>query len=269
LIPVSIGGSKLAHDDDGDGPAVVFVHEGIADRRMWQPQVGPFVEAGYRAVRYDLRGYGDSDLQPGPFSNRADLRGLIDELGLGRVRLVGGSYGARVALELAIAHPELVDALVLMGPGLRDTDWSDEIKHFGAEEDELLEAGEIDAAVELNLRTWVDGPARGPDEVDAEVRRRVGEMQRRAFDVQLAVAGDVGPDEPLDPPASERLADIECPTLIVVGELDQPDILRVADQLERGILGARKAVISGTAHVPSMEKADEFNRLVLEFLQTA
>jgi pimeloyl-ACP methyl ester carboxylesterase len=258
----------LAHDVDGEGPAVLLVHEGIADRRMWEPQVGAFVDAGHTVVRCDLRGFGDSELVPGPFSNVGDLHELLGSLGIERAALVGGSYGARVALEYTLTHPEAVDALVLMGPGLRDVDWSDEVEEFGRKEDELVEAGDIEAAVELNVRMWVDGPARTPSQVDPAVRERVREMQRRAFEVGLAVP-DAGPDEPFDPPASARLGELRCPVLIVVGDLDQPDILRVADQLATGIPGARKEVIPGTAHVPSMEKPEEFNRLVLDFLQAA
>jgi len=258
----------LAHDVAGDGPAILLVHEGIADRRMWEPQVGPLADAGYRVVCCDLRGFGDSELTPGPFSNVGDLHELLAHLGIERVSLVGGSYGARVSLEYALTHPDSVDALVLMGPGLRDVEWSEEIVRFGEEEDALLEAGDLDGAVELNLRTWLAGPSRTADQIDPDVWERVGRMQRRAFEVQLPVP-DAGPDEPFDPPASARLGEIRFPVLIVVGDLDQPDILRVADQLAVGIPEARKEVISGTAHMPSLEKPDEFNRLLLEFLQTA
>jgi 3-oxoadipate enol-lactonase len=258
----------LAHDVDGDGPAIVFVHEGIADRRMWEPQVGPFVDAGYKVVRCDLRGFGDSEPLPGPFSNVGDVHELLAHLGIERVVLVGGSFGARVSLEYALTHPERVRALILMGPGLRDAEWSDDIRRFGEEEDALLESGDIDAAVELNLRVWLDGPARTPDQVDPGVRERVREMQRRAFELQLPVP-DAGPDEPLDPPASARLGEIGFPVLIVVGDLDQPDILRVADRLAAGIPAARREVIPSTAHMPSLERPGEFNRLVLGFLQAA
>jgi 3-oxoadipate enol-lactonase len=258
----------LAHDVLGDGPAVLLVHEGIADRRMWEPQVRPFVDAGYTVVRCDLRGYGDSELTSGPFSNVGDLHELLAHLGIERVSLVGGSYGARVSLEYALTHPDSVDTLVLMGPGLRDAEWSEAIVRFGEEEDALLEAGDVDEAVELNLRTWLSGPSRTADQIDPDVWKRVAEMQRRAFDVGLLVP-DAGPDEPFDPPASARLGEIRFPVLIVVGDLDQPDILRVADRLAEGIPGARKEVIQGTAHMPSLEKPEEFNRLVLDFLQAA
>lgn len=265
MSSLRVGDTRLWYETEGDGPAVVFLHEGIADRRMWEPQVGAFVAEGYRAVRYDLRGYGESQLAPGPFSNVGDLVALLGHLGIEQPTLVGASYGGRVALEFAVEHPGRVRALILVGAALRDTDWSDDVARFGAEEDVLLEAGDVDAAVELNLRMWVDGPSRGPDEIDPQVRELVREMQRRAFDVQLA-SPDAGPDAPLDPPASARLAEIRAPTLIVVGELDQPDILRVAEQLSGGIPRTRIEVIAGTAHVPSMEMPAEFNRLVLEFL---
>ncbi len=261
----------LAYDVEGDGSPILFIHEGIADRRMWHPQVGPFVDAGYRVVRCDLRGFGDSELTDGPFSNLDDVHELLEHLGIERASVVGGSYGARVALEYALSYPGTVDGLVLMGPGLRDAEWSEAIERFGEEEESLIEAGDVEGAVELNVRTWVDGPSRGPDQVDAGVRERVREMQRRAFEVQIPVP-DAGPDAPFDPPASARLGEVRCPVLVVVGDLDQPDILRVADRLADGIPGARKAVIPGTAHVPSMERPDEFNQLVLDFiggLQTA
>lgn len=239
---------------------------------MWEPQVGPFSAAGYQVVRYDLRGYGESTLPPGPFSHMTDARGLLEHLEIERARVLGGSIGGRVALELALARPELVETLVLVGAGLREWDWSDEIRRFGEKEDELLERGEIEAAVELNLRTWVDGPSRSADEVDPGVRARVGEMQRRAFEVQLAAfesGPPPGPEDPFDPPLSERLGEIRCPALVVAGALDQPDILQIAERLAADIPNTRKAIVPGTAHVPSMEKPSEFNRLVLDFYEQA
>jgi len=255
----------LAHDVEGDGPVVLLIHEGIADRRMWDSQIGPFVEAVFRVVRCDLRGFGDTPLEPGAFSNVADVDELLEHLGVERAAVVGGSMGARVTVEYALTHPERVTALVLLAPGLRDMQPNEAVRRSWVEEEALAEAGDVDGAVEVNLRVWVDGPDRTPDQVDPDVRERLREMIRRSFDLQLAVP-DAGPDEPLDPPASSRLGEIGCPTLVIVGDLDQPAILEVADQLAEGIPGAREEVISGTAHAPSMERPDEFNRLVLEFL---
>jgi 3-oxoadipate enol-lactonase len=258
----------LAHDVEGDGPVVVLLHEGIGDRRMWEPQVGPLVGAGYRVVRPDFRGFGDSELSPGPFSNLADVRELLEHLGVERARVVGGSLGGRVALEYTLTYPDSVEALVLVGPGLRDMNPNEAVRKSWEEEEALAEAGDIDGAVEVNLRVWVDGECREPEQVDTEVRERLRDMQRRAFEVQMAMP-DAGPEEPFEPQASTRLGELRCPVLVVVGDLDQPAIQEVADQLAEGIAGARKEVIAGTAHAPNMEKPDEFNRLVLEFLETA
>jgi len=235
---------------------------------MWEPQVEAFTRAAYRVVRCDMRGFGDSELLPGPFSNLDDLEALLGELELDRIALVGASYGGRIALELTLTHPERVWALVLVGSGLRDIDWSEDVTRGFEEEEAVIERGDLEAAVELNLRMWVDGPTRTAADVDPEVRVRVAEMQRRAIEVQLAVA-DAGPGEEFDPPASTRLGEVACPTLVLVGELDQPDILRVADQIADGIPDARKATIPQTAHVPNMERPDEFNELVLGFLSAA
>ena len=260
----------LAHDVVGEGPVVVLLHEGIGDRRMWDAQVSPLVENGYTVVRPDFRGFGDSELSPGPFSNLADVRELLEHLGVDKARIVGGSLGARVALEYALTYPESVEALVLVGPGLRDMNPNEAVRKSWEEEDALVEAGDIDGAVEVNLRVWVDGVGRAADAVDPNVRERLREQQRRAFEVQMAVpVSDVGPEEPFEPQASTRLGEIDVPVLVVVGDHDQPAILEVADQLAAGIAGARKEVIVGTAHAPNMEQPDTFNDLLLEFLQAA
>ena len=115
------------------------------------------------------------------------------------------------------------------------------------------------------MRMWVDGPSRSPDEVDPEVRRKVAEMQRRAIEIWLE-AGEEGEHQPLAEDWFTRLSEISVPTLVLVGELDRPEMLEIAEQLEAEIPNARRETIPGVAHVPSMERPDEFDRLVLEFL---
>src|SRR5215204_4310671 len=134
----------LAHDVAGEGPVVLLVHEGIADRRMWEPQVGPFVDAGYQVVRCDLRGFGETPMSAGTFSNVDDVHELLTHLGIDSATLVGGSLGARVAVEYALTHPDSVDALVLMGPGLRGMETTPELERSWEEEETLIEAGDID-----------------------------------------------------------------------------------------------------------------------------
>ena len=245
---------------------MVFVHAGICDSRMWDPQWETFLRA-HRVLRYDLRGFGRSRIEPGPYSHAGDLLDLLEQQDLQKASLVGVSMGGRVALEVAIARPALVEGLVLVGTGFPGHDWSAEMHTADEAEEAALARGDLDAAVEVSLRTWVDGPRRRPEDVDPEVRARVGEMQRRAYELQLPV-WETAEEEPLVGNLSERLSEIGAPTLVVVGEEDMPDMHEIAGRLERELPNARRASIADTAHVPSLERPREFDQLVLPFLQS-
>jgi 3-oxoadipate enol-lactonase len=255
---------SLYQEVAGDGPAVVLVHAGICDSRMWDPQWTTFPRA-HRTVRYDLRGFGRSPLTPGPFSHARDLLALLDQLGLERASLVAASYGGQVALDVAVAHPDRVDRLVLVDARLPLDEWSDQVKAFGAEEEAALERGDLDAAVEANLTMWVDGPQRPPGTADPAVREQVRRMQRRAFELQLPVWEEADEEE-LVPDLAQRLHQVRAPSLVLAGELDVADFRRIAERLAVEIPGARHATIAGAAHLPSMERPAEFDRLVLAFL---
>jgi 3-oxoadipate enol-lactonase len=247
----------------GEGPAVVLVHEGICDSRMWDREWQEW-SPSFRLLRVDLRGFGNSPLEPGPFAQARDLIEALEAHGMERAALVGVSLGGRVALEVALARPELVSALVLVAPGLPGHEWSQELRDAWAEEEAAFEAGDLDAAVEASLRTWVDGPRRRPEDVDPQVRARVGEMQRRAYELAVGVEDE---EELLVDDLAQKLGEIQVPTLVLVGEEDQPDMHAIAERLEREIPGARRATIAATAHVPSLERPREFDELVLPFLQ--
>jgi 3-oxoadipate enol-lactonase len=251
----------------GEGPEIVLFHEGICDSRMWDPQWEAFTRS-HRVLRFDFRGYGRTPLSPGKHAAAQDVIELLDEHGFERAALVGVSLGGRVALEVALAQPERVSALVLVGSGLPGHDWSDQMKASWEEEEAAFNRGDLDAAVEVTLRTWVDGPRRKPEDVDPDVRARVGEMQRRAFELYQEV-GDEAEEELLVADVADRLGEIQAPTLVVVGAEDVPDIHAIADKLASEIPGARRATIENTAHVPSMERPEEFEQLVLGFIEEA
>lgn len=254
--------AELHREVAGEGPPVVLVHAGICDSRMWDPQWETFPRA-HRVVRYDLRGFGRSPLGPGRYSPPADLIALLDELALGPAALVGASMGGGVSLQVAVARPDLVSALVLVGSGVRSHDWSEYVTSSWEEEEAAIERGDLDEAVEVNLRTWVDGPDRSPDEVDPAVREKVAVMQRRAF--ELGLDQPDAQEEALVLDIGERLGEISVPTLAIVGEHDVQDVHVVAERLEREV-GATRVTIQGAAHLPNLEKPREFDELVLGFL---
>jgi 3-oxoadipate enol-lactonase len=226
------------------------VHAGIADSRMYRQQIETLAPA--RA--FDLPGFGTEPLD----SDTVDYRQFVrDRLPPEPVTLIGTSGGGRIALELALESPERVAALVLVGPGLDGHEWSDELDEFWKEEEEALARGDLDAAAQVNARVWL------ADDAEAEVGTLVAEMQRNAFVLQQ---GHELRMAPLDPPASSRLAEIRAPTLVVTGDEDVRDIHEIADKLTTEIPGAERARIAGSGHLPSLERADEFDRVVLAFL---
>ena len=174
--------------------------------------------------------------------------------------MCGVSLGAGVALDLALGRPELVDRLALVAPSLPGWDWGAAMEQFDAAETGALEAGDLDEASWLNVRFWLDGPSRRPEDVNAELRRRVFEMQRRAFQLDRPGAQR----DWLVPNRREMLSEVTAPTLLVVGELDQPEFLDIAAWMHERIPDSRLETVPGVAHLPPMEAPEVFAGLLLD-----
>ena len=250
-----------------DRTPLLLLHAGIADSGMWEP-ILPRLESPRRVLAPDLRGFGSRPLPKEEFSHVDDIVALLDAEGVERAAVVGASFGGQKSIDLALTHPDRVAALVLAAPALGGWEWSVETRAFSAEEEELLEAGQVEAAADLNVRTWVDGRGRGPEAVDGAIRELVREMQLQAFGHVLeAYAAEPYPeDRRLDPPAAARLAELAAPTLVIVGDLDMPDFPRIAARIADEAPQARVIEIAGVAHLPSLERPDLFAELVLAYL---
>lgn len=259
--------TSLAHERGGDpqAPTLLLLHAGVADRRMWDPVWDSLVES-FDVVRCDLPGFGDSTTVPdGPLSYRAEVVGLLDGLGIDRCHLVGASFGAGVAVEVAAVAPDRVLSLALCPPGgsllaVRTPDFA----AFADAENAALAAGDLSAAVAVNVETWVVGPGRSAADVDLAVREAVSRMQRRAFEVGPAF-DDVEEDE-LDPPVLDRLADIAVPTLVLLGGHDLETTRDAAGRLVAGLPDVRRVDWPDAAHLPSMEHPDRFLALVRDWV---
>ena len=261
---ITVSGASIWAEAAGTGPAVVFLHAGVADSRMWDAEFNA-LQATHRVVRLDLRGFGRSQLVAEKFSFHGDVAAVMESLHVDRATLVGCSFGSNVALDVALAHPERVERLVLVSPSVGDGNDSPGIRAFAEREEEALGRGDLDGATEENLRTWVDGPHRAPGEVDADVRRLVGTMQHQAF--ENPTPDGVKLDRVI-PPARVRLGEIKVPTLIVAGSLDLDHVLGVARRLKAGIPGARLEMIEGTAHMPTLEEPRRWQSLLVDFLDS-
>ncbi|MER6401272.1 alpha/beta fold hydrolase [Kitasatospora sp. NPDC001603] len=245
----------ISHEVAGSGPAVVLLHSTVCDRRMWDAQVPALVGAGFRVVRCDLRGFGGTPVPDRPYDNARDVLDLLDGLGIERAALVGASGGGRVALALAARWPDRVTALALLCTALAGQEPSTELRAFGEREDALIEAGDVAGATELNVRTWL-----GPEAGEA-VREQVRRMQRHAFDVQLAAEEDFPQIRVETDPAA-----VTAPTLLVTGAHDFADFARIADHLAERIAGARRLDLPWAGHLPALERPDEVNALLVDFL---
>jgi len=234
---------------------VLLLHAGIADRRMWAPQVAALESAGHAVTTPDLPGFGDEPLEPGTIDYVAVAAEQLDGPGA----VVGSSFGGRIALELALARAELVERLVLIGAGLGNWDWSEAAQAGLADEEALLERGDLAGAARQQAEMWLAPRAA------ADVRELTEAMTIRSYEQQLPLEGRVTGSWP-KPPASEQLERIDVPTLVVVGSEDVEDIRTIAATLAAGIPGARLETIDGAGHLPSLERPDELNRLLLEFL---
>jgi pimeloyl-ACP methyl ester carboxylesterase len=265
---VNVDGGRLYYEAAGQGRPVVLAHAGFVDRRSWDDQWEPFAEH-FRVVRFDLRGFGKSDAPTGPVSRRDDLYRLVQHLGLGQAAFVAASMSGESALDLALEHPELVSALVLVSTVPSGFTMQGEPPAVLLEMMAAMQRGDIEQASELQTRLWIDGPFRQPAQVDPNVRLKAGEMNQTALKHGTWGIADALPLNPLDPPAVGRLGEVKARTLVIAGALDNSEIGRAADVLAAGIPDAKKVIVEDAAHLPNMEKPQEFNTTVLNFLGAA
>jgi 3-oxoadipate enol-lactonase len=244
----------LAHDHAGAGSPVVLLHSWACDRRMFAPQWESLIDAGHQVVRVDFRGFGDTPPATEPYNDTDDLRAVVDALDLDRIAVVASSGSGMVAQEFAARWPDRVSRLMLVctaGAGVEPTP---DVAEFWQRERELMEAEDVDGAVELNVRTLL-GPA-----ADDATRALMAQMQRRTFEIQLS-APEVEPIE-----VDYDLADITAPALVVVGGHDLRFFAEIADDLMQRIPAARRVDLDWAGHLPSLEDPGRFNPLLLEFL---
>jgi 3-oxoadipate enol-lactonase len=246
----------LSYDVAGAGPALVLLHSTVCDRRMWDPQWPVLADAGYRVVRCDFRGYGDTPVPRGPHNDADDVLGLLGELDAGPVAVVGASGGGKVALEIAARWPQRVAALALLCAAMPGHEPTDALRGFWQREGELIEAGDIDGAVELNVATWL-----GP-EADEPTRERVRLMQRHAFEVQLAAPEEYEPVK-----VAVDLRAITAPSLVVSGAHDLPDFPLIAARLTALLPGARPVELPWAGHLPTLERPQEMSAMLTAFLR--
>ena len=257
------GRANIYYEETGTGRPVVFCHAGVTDRRLWDHQFASPI-AGYRYIRSDMRGFGNSEWVAEPYQPHRDIRAVIDHLDLEDLVLVGCSMGGKASLELAVELGDRVDGIVVSGAGLPGWEPADGgyTPPQWADLDPLWEAEDWDEIVRIDAEVWAVGVGREKSEVDPGFVAKMMEMDLKPVTTELER------DEYMswaDPPISHRIDQIQAPAMVVVGEHDLPDIVTSTGLLAER-LGAKRHVLAGTAHLPALETPGAFNRILEDFL---
>ncbi|GAA1851499.1 alpha/beta hydrolase [Asanoa iriomotensis] len=233
---------------------MVLVHSGVADHRTWD-QVAARLARTHTVIRYDLRGFGKTPPPTQGFRHRDDLADLLDGRGIERAAVIGNSLGGYISLEFATRWPHRVTHLGLLAAPVSGWQWGQDVRDYGAAEGKLLEAGDIDGALALNLDMWVRGPRREWSPELRELADQVAPAMRTSLANQTVTESFELPDDTARP--STLLHVIDAPTLVAVGDADAPDYPEIARMLADGIARARLTTIEGAGHLLPLERPDE------------
>jgi len=244
----------------GAGPTVLMLHGIGGGHLAFAPQVETLASSGYRAVAWDMPGYGHSaPIEPYTFMGLAQrCIALIESLQCGSVTLVGHSMGGMVAQEVVARRPELVGKLVLCGTspsfGKPDGDWQ---REFIAQRTAPLDAGKTMADLAQQLVPQMVGPGALPEGLKL-AEHCMGLVPpatyRRALEALVS----------FDRRAS--LAQIHVPTLLVAGEYDRNAPPAVMQKMAAAIAGSTYMEMKGIGHLQNLEAPEEFDALLLNFL---
>ncbi len=263
---IDVPGASLYYETSGSvsAPALLLIHAGIANLRMWDPQVEALAKDHF-VIRFDTRGFGQTETQDVEFSNRADALAVLDHLGIRTATLVGASRGGTIAIDMALESPERVRGLVTIGSGpsgFPEIELSEAEDAMFDELDAAFEAGDWHELARLEVRLWSFGPLRREEDLDPEFVATAYELNR----VNAVHAEEDPTPIPLDPPAFDRVGEITVPTLVTVGEYDLTEILAEYEYLLSTLPNVTGCTFREAAHLPSVERADEFTRVLTDWL---
>lgn len=261
LHHIAVPGGVIVAEESGEGSPILLVHSATVDRRSWDGVADYLAEAGYRAIRYDIRGFGESTTADVDWVGADDLLAVMDALELGQVAVVGNSLGAVFALDAILQAPDRFVGLVWVCGGVggfRGKATPEEEAVFAAAS-QASDGDDLEAIAEWNVRIWFDGIGQPPTRVASDLRDRVLAMNRPLVGKSRVFGNAQRPE----PTAVTRLHELKLPITAVVGGLDANGIKEAA-QLLAELGGAKLITIPGVAHLPGIEIPERIGDLILE-----
>lgn len=260
---INIGNAQVAGERSGKGSALVFLHAGVTDRRMWREQIAGLSD-DFLCLAYDRRGFGETLSPDESFSQVNDLKEMLDQLNISKTALIGCSQGGRIAIDFTLDYPQQVTALVLIAPAVSGAPapetFSSEIETLLDALEEAEESEDMEQVNNIEANLWLDGPTSPNGRVSGPARELFLDMNRIALN---------SPDleKEIEPPSAyDRLEGLSLPTLVISGDLDFPYIKERCQYIIDNAPNAKGQEISGTAHLPNLEKPETVTELIKKFL---
>lgn len=266
-MKITANGISMNYNLSGNGRSLTLIHGGGDNLNVWYNQV-PVFSKKYQVLTYDVRGHGQTELPKGPINTAlwvADLYALLKALNINKTILVGHSLGGGIALNLTLAHPNMVKAIILSNSGLRPSPKNEEeknqMKAFTQKNIERLKREGLENEVKNRLNAMFSpGFAEKNPEIVAKYN---------SIFLQNKLEGYVWVVEAMGiPDASLDLKGITCPTLVIAGEHDPYVNPTAGKSTQQAIRGAQLKVLS-SGHAPEMECPQEYNNTILRFLAEA
>jgi len=257
-MKLKANGIEINYEIEGDGPVVTFSHSLACNLSMWDEQARA-LKGRYRVLRFDTRGHGQTSAPAAAYSLEQladDLKGLLEGLSITATHFVGLSMGGMIGQVFALKHPAMVQSLVLCDttsryPSAAAPVWEERIKAVGAKGMEPM--------VAPTLERWFTAPfrARRRDLMD-----KVGAMIR-----STPAPGYIGCCHAIPKiNVTERLKEVRCPALVIVGEEDPGTPVEMAREIQAALPAAELAILSRASHLSNLEQPAEFNRVLGGFL---
>ena len=250
----------MYYEINGEGDPIVLLHGNFGDCRHWDDQFKDFAES-HKVLRYDFRGFGKSSMpvEGKPYAHYIDLKALMDHLGIVKAHICGFSSGCAIAVSFVLAYPEMSKSLIALGPWVVGYT-SPKVEESVSKAREIPRTLKEKGPKEALDRFW--------DYVFSQTLGCKGDLKLREVGKDYSFWPFYNENQTISqkPSAFHQLSKIKCPTLIITAEHDSPACIEAADLMERDIPNTQKVVFKNASHAMNIDKPEEFNKLVLDFI---